>query len=74
MNPNEGSGPDPRQAEARSPDPANSAEKEKLDHHEPVDDYAHPSTHQMLVVGRRRADAEAKLQQQQREARAKPAE
>jgi hypothetical protein len=74
MNSIEGSEPDPLQTEARSPDPANSAGRDKLDHHEPVDDYAHPSTHQMLVVGRRRADAEAKLQQQQREARAKPAE
>jgi len=36
------------------------------------DDYGNPSTHQMRIIGRRRTDAEAKLEQRQRETRTKP--
>jgi hypothetical protein len=37
-----------------------------------ADDYGNPTTHQMRIIGRRRTDAEAKLEQRQREARTKP--
>ncbi|WP_035741925.1 hypothetical protein [Arthrobacter sp. MA-N2] len=36
-----------------------------------VEEYEHPTTHQMRIVGQRRTDAEAKLERQQREAREK---
>ncbi|WP_442545930.1 hypothetical protein ACSBOX_10555 [Arthrobacter sp. KN11-1C] len=37
----------------------------------PAEEYEHPTTHQMRIVGQRRTEAEAKLQRQQREAREK---
>lgn len=37
----------------------------------PTEEYGHPTTHQMRIVGQRRTDAEAKLERQQREARSK---
>ncbi|MCI0141860.1 hypothetical protein KNN17_09735 [Arthrobacter bambusae] len=36
-----------------------------------AEEYEHPTTHQMRIVGQRRTDAEAKLERQQREARNK---
>ncbi|GAB2719846.1 hypothetical protein ACX801_11505 [Arthrobacter bambusae] len=36
-----------------------------------VEEYEHPTTHQMRIVGQRRTEAEAKLERQQREAREK---
>jgi hypothetical protein len=57
-----------------SPEPAATPDKKKQDEPVALEDYAHPTTHQMRIVGRRRTDAEAKLEQQQREARAKPPE
>ncbi|MFF2296134.1 hypothetical protein [Arthrobacter sp. NPDC058127] len=36
-----------------------------------VDEYEHPTTHQMRIIGQRRTEAEAKLERQQREAREK---
>jgi hypothetical protein len=40
----------------------------------PASGYENPTTHQMHIVGRRRADAEAKLEQRQREAQLHPRE
>ncbi|MDQ0028421.1 hypothetical protein [Arthrobacter bambusae] len=37
----------------------------------PMEEYEHPTTHQMRIVGQRRNEAEAKLERQQREARSK---
>lgn len=37
----------------------------------PTEEYEHPTTHQMRIVGQRRTEAEAKLERQQREAREK---
>ncbi|BAS12268.1 hypothetical protein AHiyo8_05710 [Arthrobacter sp. Hiyo8] len=36
-----------------------------------MEEYEHPTTHQMRIVGQRRTEAEAKLERQQREAREK---
>lgn len=36
-----------------------------------VEEYEHPTTHQMRIIGQRRTEAEAKLERQQREARSK---
>lgn len=57
-----------------APEPAGAAGNKKPDDPARLEDYAHPTTHQLRIVGRRRADAEAKLEQRQREARAKPPE
>jgi hypothetical protein len=37
----------------------------------PAEEYEHPTTHQMRIVGQRRTEAEAKLERQQRTAREK---
>ncbi|MFK4297282.1 hypothetical protein ABH924_002432 [Arthrobacter sp. GAS37] len=37
----------------------------------PAEEYEHPTTHQMRIIGQRRTEAEAKLERQQREARSK---
>ncbi len=37
----------------------------------PSEEYEHPTTHQMRIIGQRRTEAEAKLERQQREARSK---
>ena len=36
-----------------------------------VEEYEHPTTHQMRIIGQRRTEAEAKLERQQRKAREK---
>lgn len=37
----------------------------------PTEEYEHPTTHQIRIVGQRRSEAEAKLERRQREARSK---